>query len=190
MALNLNILLGVTGGVAAYKAVDLASQLTAAGASVRTIMTQNACRLVTPQCLEAVTRQPVYADLWSGTQDHDIEHVSLVAWASAVVVAPATANCLGKIASGICDDLLSTVLCVCWQKPVLLAPAMNTQMWTNPIVQRNVQTITGLGFHVIGPESGRLACGEAGVGRMAEPERIIEAIRQLTTHDARRQTEA
>lgn len=190
MASNLNIVLGITGGVAAYKAVELASRLTAAGSAVRTIMTENACRLVGPKSVEAVTRQPVYVDPWDSAQDHDIEHISLAEWADLVVVAPATANCLGKIAGGICDDLLSTVLCVCWRKPVLLAPAMNTQMWANPVVQRNVQTLKDMGLHLIGPESGRLACGQTGIGRMAEPEQIIEAIQRLTTGRMGRQTEA
>jgi len=179
MALNVNILLGVSGGVAAYKAVDLASKLTAAGATVRTLMTASACQLVTPKSFEAVTGQPVYTDLWANTPDHDIEHVSLAAWADLVVVAPATANILGKIAGGICDDLLTTVLCVCWQKPTLLAPAMNSQMWANPIVGRNVQTLKGLGLRMIGPESGRLACGDTGIGRMAEPTQILETLMEM-----------
>jgi phosphopantothenoylcysteine decarboxylase/phosphopantothenate--cysteine ligase len=190
MALNANILLGVSGGVAAYKAVDLASKLTGAGASVRTVMTANACQLVAPKSFEAVTSGPVYTDLWSASQDHDVEHVSLATWADLLVVAPATANILAKITSGICDDLLSTILCVCWQKPVLLAPAMNTRMWANPIVQRNVQTLRGLGLRTIGPESGRLACGDVGPGRMAEPSEIVEAItdliRQLKLKDSER----
>lgn len=190
MALNANILLGVSGGVAAYKAVDLASRLTGAGASVRTAMTANACQLVAPKSFEAVTSGPVYTDLWSASQDHDVEHVSLATWADLVVVAPATADILAKMASGICDDLLSTILCVCWQRPVLLAPAMNTRMWANPVVQRNVQTLTGLGFRTIGPESGRLACGDVGPGRMAEPGQIVEAItdliRQIKLKDSER----
>jgi phosphopantothenoylcysteine decarboxylase/phosphopantothenate--cysteine ligase len=179
MALNANILLGVTGGVAAYKAVDLASKLTGAGASVKTAMTASACQLVMPKSFEAVTAGPVYTDLWAAAQDHDVEHISLATWADLVVVAPATANILGKIAGGICDDLLSTVLCACWQKPVLLAPAMNTRMWSNPIVQKNVQILTGLGFRTVGPESGRLACGDVGVGRMAEPAQILEVITDM-----------
>jgi phosphopantothenoylcysteine synthetase/decarboxylase len=190
MALNANILLGVSGGVAAYKAVDLASKLTGAGASVRTLMTASACQLVTPKGFEAVTAGPVYTDLWASAQDHDVEHISLATWADAVVVAPATANILGKIAGGLCDDLLTTVLCACWQKPVLLAPAMNTRMWANPIVQRNVQTLAGLGFRLVGPESGRLACGDVGVGRMAEPGQIMEVIldmvRQVKTRESER----
>ena len=181
MALNANILLGVSGGVAAYKAVDLASKLTGAGASVKTVMTANACQLVAPKSFEAVTSGPVYTDLWSASQDHDVEHVSVATWADLVVVAPATANILAKIAGGICDDLLSTILCVCWQRPVLLAPAMNTRMWANPIVQRNVRTLIELGLRTIGPESGRLACGDVGPGRMAEPSEIVEAITDLIT---------
>jgi phosphopantothenoylcysteine decarboxylase/phosphopantothenate--cysteine ligase len=174
------ILLGITGGIAAYKAADLAGKLTAAGAQVRTIMTENACRLITPTCVQAVTGQPVYTSMWVGTEDFKIGHIVLAEWADAVVVAPATANIMAKIAAGLCDDLLSTTLCVCWDKPVLLAPAMNSRMWANPIVQENLTRLQQhLKFRTIGPDSGRLACGTEGVGRMAEPAAIIEAVQQM-----------
>ncbi len=174
------ILLGVSGGIAAYKAADLASKLTAAGAVVRTIMTDSACKLITPATFEAVTGQPVYTSLWQGPEDFKIGHIQTADWADVVVVAPATANIIGKIAGGICDDLLSTTLCVCWDKPVLLAPAMNNKMWANPIVQQNISVLTDpLKFKTIGPESGRLACGTKGTGRMAEPADIIEALAGL-----------
>ena len=177
---NARILLGISGGIAAYQAVDLAGKLTAAGAEVRTIMTDNACRLVTPVCVQAVTGQPVYTSMWAGPEEFKIGHIELAAWAQAVVAAPATANILAKIATGICDDLLSTTLCVCWDKPVLLAPAMNSRMWANPIVQENLARIQQqLKFHSIGPDTGRLACGTEGIGRMAEPSAILEAVRQL-----------
>ncbi len=175
-----SIVLGVTGGVAAYKAVDLASRLTGAGATVRTVMTANACELIRPKSFEAVTGQVVYTELWTPSQDHQIDHVHLVDWADIVVVAPATANILGKMAGGIADDLLSTLLCVCWQKPLLLAPAMNTRMWTNPAVQRNVELLKETGCHFVGPESGRLACGDQGPGRLAQVDTIIQAIESLT----------
>ncbi len=174
------ILLGVSGGIAAYKAADLASKLTAAGAVVGTIMTDSACKLITPATFEAVTGQPVYTRLWQGPEDFKIGHIQTANWADAVVVAPATANIIAKVASGICDDLLSTTLCACWDKPVLLAPAMNNKMWTNPIVQRNVSILTDqLKFKTIGPEQGRLACGTKGIGRMAEPAAILEALLDL-----------
>lgn len=177
---NAKILLGISGGIAAYKAADLAAKLTAAGAQVRTIMTENACRLITPICVQALTRQPVYTTMWAGPEDFRIGHIELADWADVVVVAPATANILAKIASGLCDDLLSTTLCVCWNKPVLLAPAMNSRMWANPIVQENLTRIQQhLKFRTIGPDTGRLACGVEGIGRMAEPAAILDAVKQL-----------
>jgi phosphopantothenoylcysteine decarboxylase/phosphopantothenate--cysteine ligase len=178
---DLNILLGVSGGVAAYKAVDLAGKLTADDASVNTVMTQNACRLIRPKSFEAVTRSAVFTTLWSTGQEYKINHVNLADWADIIVVAPATANIIGKIANGICDDLLTTTLCTCSQKPVLLAPAMNNNMWTNPAVQRNVTTLRDMGFELIGPEKGRLACGTEGIGRMAEPQNILEAIEKIAS---------
>ncbi len=176
---NVNILLGVTGGVAAYKAVDLASKLTAAGASVRTVMTDNARQFVVPKSFEAVTGAPVFTTLWSAAEEFQSAHISLADWAQLVVVAPATANIIGKVASGICDDLLSTTLCVCWQKPMLFAPAMNTRMWENPVVQRNVESLKRAGVQMVGPGVGRLACRTEGVGRMAEPTEILAAVEAI-----------
>jgi len=174
------VLLGVSGGIAAYKAADLASKLTATGAVVRTMMTDSACKLIAPATFEAVTGQPVYTSLWQGPEDFKIGHIQTADWADTVVVAPATANIIAKIASGICDDLLSTTLCACWDKPVLLAPAMNNKMWANPIVHRNMSILTDqLKFKTIGPASGRLACGTKGIGRMAEPADILEALMEI-----------
>ncbi|MBN1361332.1 MAG: phosphopantothenoylcysteine decarboxylase [Sedimentisphaerales bacterium] len=176
---NVNILLGVSGGVAAYKAVDLASKLTAAKARVRTVMTDNACQFVAPKSFEAVTGAPVFTTLWSASEEFQSAHISLADWAQIVVVAPATANIIGKVATGICDDLLGTTLCVCWQKPMLFAPAMNNRMWENPTVQRNVETLKRAGVQMTGPNMGRLACRTEAVGRMAEPTEIIEAIEAI-----------
>lgn len=182
---NLNILLGVTGGIAAYKAVDLAGKLTARGARVNTVMTESACRLVGPKSFEAVTGSPVYTTMWETSDDHKINHIALVDSADLVVVAPATANIIGKIANGICDDLLSTVLCACWPRiesgAALLAPAMNNNMWANPVVQKNVKTVKELGFQLIGPTEGRLACGTEGPGRMSEPQDIVETIEKIAS---------
>jgi phosphopantothenoylcysteine decarboxylase/phosphopantothenate--cysteine ligase len=183
---NLNILLGVSGGVAAYKAVDLASKLTVAGAGVKTVMTENACRLVGPKSFEAVTNSAVFTSLWETPGGHEIGHIALLDWADVVVVAPATANIIGKIANGICDDLLSTVLCACWAKPALLAAAMNSNMWNNPAVQRNVTAVKEMGFELTGPEEGRLACGTEGVGRMSEPQDILEAMERIASKIKRR----
>ena len=178
---NLNILLGVSGGIAAYKAVDLASKLTAAGAGINTVMTENACQFVGPKSFEAVTNSAVFTSLWTKSEEHRIKHVSLVNWADIVVVAPATANIIGKIANGICDDLLSATFCVCWQKPILLAPAMNGNMWNNPVVQRNLKTLKEMGFNSIGPTKGRLADGTIAEGRMSEPQDILEAIEKIAS---------
>jgi phosphopantothenoylcysteine synthetase/decarboxylase len=174
------ILLGITGGIAAYKAADLASKLAGSQATVRTVMTEAACKLVGPATLEAVTGQPVYTSLWTGPEEFKISHIQLVDWADCIVVAPATADIIAKAANGICDDLLSTTLCVCWDKKVLLAPAMNSQMWANPIVQKNLGILTEqLKYKTVGPETGRLACGTEGVGRMAEVPAIMEALAGL-----------
>jgi phosphopantothenoylcysteine decarboxylase/phosphopantothenate--cysteine ligase len=178
---GLNILVGVSGGISAYKAVDLASRLTAAGAKVRTVMTENAYQLIRPKSFEAVTSQPVYTSLWNTTEEHKISHVSLAKWADVVAIVPATADIIGKIANGICDDLLSTTICTCWAKPVLAAPAMNEDMWNNPAVQRNIKTIKEMGFEIIGPEKGRLACGTEGMGRMSEPKGILEALEKIAS---------
>ncbi|MHC4364741.1 MAG: bifunctional phosphopantothenoylcysteine decarboxylase/phosphopantothenate--cysteine ligase CoaBC [Planctomycetota bacterium] len=186
---NLNrfkILLGVSSGIAAYKAVDLARKLATAGAEVKTVMTENACRLIGPKSFEAVTGSAVFTTLWSTAEEHKIGHVNLADWAQVVVVAPATANIIAKIANGICDDLLSTVLCACWAKPALLAPAMNDNMWNNPAVQRNVKRVQGIGFELIGPKVGPLACGTEGIGRMAEAQEILEAVEKIASKTKRK----
>ena len=188
---NLNILLGVTGGVAAYKAVDLASKLTAAGARVNTVLTENASRLVGPKSFEAVTNSAVFTTMWSAPEEYEISHIALADWADIVVVAPATAGIIGKIANGICDDLLSTTLCACWpvieSGAALLAPAMNTRMWKNPAVQRNVKTAKEMGFVLVGPAEGRLACGAEGIGRMSEPQEILQKIERIASQIKKRE---
>ena len=189
---NLNILLGVAGGIAAYKAVDLASKLTAGGAGVSTVMTESACRFVGPKSFEAVTGSAVYTTMWSTPEEHEISHIALADSADIVVVAPATANIIGKIANGICDDLLSTVLCTCWPRiesgAALLAPAMNNNMWASPTVQANVKRIKEIGFQLIGPVEGRLACGSEGLGRMSEPGDILNAIEEIASKIKKRDT--
>jgi phosphopantothenoylcysteine decarboxylase/phosphopantothenate--cysteine ligase len=177
---GLKVLLGVSGGVAVFKAVDLASKLTAAGALVDTVMTENACRFVLPKSFEAVTGRCVYTSMWENPAGFQIEHISLSDSADVVVIAPATANIIGKAANGICDDLLSTILCACWQKKVLFAPAMNGKMWTNPVVGKNIETLKKMGFEIIGPEKGRLACGTEGIGRMTEVADIIDRLKKIT----------
>ena len=187
---NLNILLGVSGGIAAYKVVDLAGKLTAAGAGVKTVMTDAACELVGPKSFEAVTHSVVFTSLWDTPGEYEIDHIALVDWADIAIVAPATANIIGKIANGICDDLLSTLLCAASplieSGAVLLAPAMNNNMWANQAVQRNIKTIRQMGFQLTGPETGRLACGTEGIGRMSEPGDILEAIEKIASQTKHR----
>jgi phosphopantothenoylcysteine synthetase/decarboxylase len=183
MLSDLNILLGVTGGIAAYKAVDLASKLTSAGAKVNCILTRSATKLIRAKSFEAITGRPVLTGMWKKTSSDcngQISHISLAQQADIIVIAPATANIIGKVANGIADDLLSTTLCGCWNKTVLMAPAMNNNMWENPAVQKNVETLKGFGFHTIGPETGRLACGVEAIGRMAEPADILKEIEVIT----------
>ncbi|MBN1509435.1 MAG: phosphopantothenoylcysteine decarboxylase [Sedimentisphaerales bacterium] len=189
MLKDLNILLGVTGGIAAYKVVDLASKLTAGGAHVRTVMTKSACRFVGPKSFETVTGAPVYTSLWNDPEDRKGAHIVLADWADVVVVAPASADILGKMANGICDDLLSTALCTCWARPMLFAPAMNTRMWENPAVQRNVASLREMGVRMVGPAIGRLACGDEGIGRMAEPKDILTAIETIGAERLRAKVE-
>jgi phosphopantothenoylcysteine synthetase/decarboxylase len=176
---GVKIMLGISGGIAAYKAIDLASKLTTGGAEVRTVLTENALHLVGAKSFEAVTGGPVYTSMWAEQEEFKIGHINLADWADVVVVAPATANIIGKFANGICDDLLSTTLCACWAKPMFFAPAMNQKMWTNPAVQENFKFAERIGAEIIGPRQGRLACGTEGIGRMAEPQEILEAVEKI-----------
>lgn len=173
------VLLGVSAGIAAYKAVDLASKLTAAGADVFTIMTENATELIGPKSFEAITANPVFIDMWQQEKAYEIGHISLTERADIFVVAPASADIIAKAANGICDDMLSTSLCAAWNTNVLLCPAMNNNMWTNPAVQKNIETLKQNGFKMIGPETGRLACGSEGVGRMSKPIDILKQIEKV-----------
>ena len=170
------IVLGVTGGIAAYKACDLVSRLKKRGAEVRVVMTENACHFVEPLTFETLSGNPAYTD--SFDRKYEIGHVSLAKWCDLMIVAPATANVIAKYASGICDDLLTTTL-IAMTKPVLLAPAMNCAMWKNPATQRNMDVLAGRGVHFVGPERGHLACGDDDIGRMSEPETIVESADSL-----------
>jgi phosphopantothenoylcysteine decarboxylase/phosphopantothenate--cysteine ligase len=183
---GVNLLLGVSGGIAAYKAADLASKLTAAGAVVNAVMTANACELVTPKTFEAVTGRAVHTSLWDAPEEFRIGHISLADQADIVVVAPATANIIAKMAVAIADDLLSTALCAAWKKPTIVAPAMNDNMWSNPAVQANIETLRKRGVELVGPETGRLACGTEGIGRMAEPPAIVAAVEKMAAKLKRR----
>ena len=164
------ILLGITGGIAAYKAVDLASKLTKMGAEVKTIMTSHACEFVSPITFKSITHQPVITKMFD--VESDIEHISLADWADLVIIAPATANIIGKTASGIADDLLSTTI-MATTAPLLFVPAMNIHMYENPIVQENITKLSNLGYFFIEPEFGILACGYEGKGRYPDNEEIV-----------------
>ncbi len=170
MLKNKKILLGITGGIAAYKAVDLASKLTKMGAEVKTIMTAHACEFVSPITFKSITHQPVITKMFD--TNADIEHISLADWADIVVIAPATANIIGKTASGIADDLLSSTI-MATTAPILFIPAMNIHMYENPIVQENITKLSNFGYFFMEPEFGNLACGYEGKGRYPENEEII-----------------
>ena len=173
------ILLGVTGGIAAYKAADLASRLVKDGHAVDVVMTKNACEFVTPLTFQTIVRAPVYTDSFAAIEDFSVEHISLAERADAVVVCPATANVIGKAAAGIADDLLTTVLLAVHEKPRVMCPAMNAAMWENPVVQRNLDTLKSFDWKIIEPETGRLACGAEGQGRLADPGLIFAFINKL-----------
>lgn len=169
------IILGVTGGIAAYKSAQLASLLVKAGARVDVVMTENACRLITPVTFEAITKTRTLTDTFDRAHSFEIEHVSLAEAADLAVVAPATANIIAKLANGICDDMLTTTMLAC-RAPKLIAPAMNTNMYENPVQQDNLKKLAGYGWEIIGPATGRLACGSVGAGKMSEPEDILSRI--------------
>ena len=170
------IVLCVTGGIAAYKACELTSRLKKRGAEVRVVLTAHACSFVPPLTFETLSGNPAYTDAFE--RKFEIEHVALAKWADAVVVAPATANILAKMACGIADELVSTTLLAA-TAPVLVAPAMNAAMWRNPATQANVNALSARGIRFVGPESGFLACGDADVGRMSEPEQIVNALDRM-----------
>jgi len=174
------VVLGVTGGIAAYKAAAVASKLTQAGADVRVVMTASATKFVAPLTFQAITRHRVAVDTFDEEDATVIAHIDLADLADAVVIAPATANAIAKLALGLGDDMLSTTLLAHrGRTPVLLAPAMNVHMYANPIVQQHMETLRGRGIHFIEPGEGFLACGYTGKGRMAEPEHIADKLAAL-----------
>lgn len=169
---NKNVLIGITGGIAAYKICTLIRLYKKAGANVRVVVTPNALNFVTKLTLENLSNNQVFVDDFN-VEEYKPEHISLCDEADIFVLAPATANTISKVANGICDNLLTSVLCA-FNKPVLIAPAMNTNMWNNKFVQENISKLRACGYNFIDPESGFLACGTTGVGRMAEVEDIFE----------------
>ena len=166
------VLLCVCGGIAAYKAVELVRRLRDAGAEVQVAMTASAQRFVDAQSFQAVSHRTVRHSLWDAAAEAAMGHLELARWAELVIVAPATANTIAKLAHGLADDLVSTV-CLASDAPLAIAPAMNHRMWLNPATQANVETLRMRGVHVLGPDTGLLAEGESGPGRLREPEAIV-----------------
>ena len=169
------IVLGVTGSIAAYKTANLASMLVKLGADVHVIMTQNATKFITPMTFETLTDNKCIADTFDRNFSFDVKHVSLAKKGDLFMVAPCTANVIGKLAAGICDDMLTTTL-LATKAPIILAPAMNTGMWENPILQDNIQRLQRYGYHFVEPAVGRLACGDVGSGKMPAEELLLEHI--------------
>jgi len=179
------LLVCVTGGIAAFKVAQLVSQLVQAGCGVTVAMTRHARRFVGPTTFRALTGRPVLTSLWPADESDAMPHLRPTEVADLVLVAPATANILGKLAHGIADDLVSTLLLAA-DGPVLLAPAMNARMWRHPAVQRNVAFLREHGYLLVGPQEGWLACGEVGPGRMSEPEELLAAVRSELLRRPRR----
>lgn len=178
MSTGREILVGVTGGIAAYKVADLTSKLVQRGDRVSVVMTKAAEKFIGRTTFQALTGRPVYVDMFE-PQEHFIgEHIGLVRRAELLVVAPASADFLARAANGMADDLLATLL-LATTTPVLVAPAMNCDMWAKPAVQRNVQRLRDDGFHFVEPGTGWLSCGQTGAGRMAEPEEILKRIDEV-----------
>lgn len=174
---NKRILLGVSGGIAAYKSAELVRRLREAGAEVRVVMTAGATRFITPLTLQALSGQPVRTELFDAGAEAAMGHIELARWADAVLIAPASANTLARLAQGLADDLLDT-LCLATRAPLLVAPAMNNAMWEHPATQANLQLLRERGVSICGPASGSQACGETGPGRMLEPDALVAAVAQ------------
>jgi phosphopantothenoylcysteine decarboxylase/phosphopantothenate--cysteine ligase len=171
------IVLGLTGGIACYKAADFTRRLTKAGASVQVVMTQAATQFITPVTMQALSGNPVYTDQWDARIANNMPHIDLTRGVDALVIAPCSADFMSKLAHGACDDLLST-LCLArpMTLPLLIAPAMNVEMWQNPATQRNLNQLKEDGIQILGPDAGEQACGETGMGRMLEPEHLLEEL--------------
>lgn len=176
-----NVVLGVCGGIAAYKACDIVSRLKKLGANVDVIMTESALEFVKPLTFQTLSQNPVVQDMFEEVSAWDVRHISLAKKADVFLIVPATANIIGKMANGIADDMLSTTVMATKAK-VLIAPAMNSAMYENPVLQRNIETLKGLGCIFIEPESGMLACGDIGKGKLAQPEDIVEIVQQQLMH--------
>lgn len=169
------IVLGVTGGIAAYKCVDLASRLRKKGAEVHVILTRGAQNFVTETAMREISGNPVITSMWGEIHNYDVEHIALATLADVVLIAPATANVIAKAAAGIADDMLTTTV-LATRAPIFFAPAMNSNMYENPVTQQNITTLQQRGWQLIPPASGHLACGTSGIGRMPEPAELVEVL--------------
>lgn len=184
---NYEVLVAVCGGIAAYKTATLVSRLVQRGAGVSVAMTAAAQRFITPLTFEALTSRHVFTSIWNSPDTHDPQHIRLTDAADLLVIAPATANTIGRLAAGLGDDVVTTIALTA-DCPVLIAPAMNTRMWENRIVQGNLAKLESVGYRQVPPESGWLACRTIGAGRMAEPETILDAAASILIQSPPRST--
>ena len=176
-----NILVGVTGGIAAYKSAGIVSLLKKKGYNVKVVMTENATKIIEPLTLETLSRNRIYVDMWDSNPHYEVEHISLADWADVVLIAPATYNIIGKVANGIADDMLTTILAaVSVRKPVFFALSMNVNMYENPILKENINKLKSFGYRFIDAEEGLLACNYSAKGRMSEPENIVDEIERYS----------
>ncbi len=175
---NKRILLGLSGGIAAYKSADLVRRLRERGADVRVVMTRGACEFITPLTMQAVSGKPVHLELLDHDSESGMGHIELARWSDVILIAPASANFIARLANGMADDLLTTV-CLAADVPLLIAPAMNQQMWLNQATQANIAMLASRGIQILGPAEGDQACGDTGPGRMLEPLQLVEAVGSL-----------
>ena len=176
-----NILVGVTGGIAAYKSAGIVSLLKKKGYNVKVVMTENATKIIGPLTLETLSRNRIYVDMWDSNPHYEVEHISLADWADVVLIAPATYNIIGKVANGIADDMLTTIIsAVSVRKPVFFALAMNVNMYENPILKENIDKLKSFGYRFIDAKEGLLACNYSAKGRMSEPEDIVDEIERYS----------
>jgi len=182
--LNKRVLLGVTGGIAAYKVAELVRRLREQGAEVQVVMTRGAREFITPLTFQALSGKPVRTEIFSAGDEAAMGHIELARWADCVLIAPASANFIARLAAGLADDLLST-LCLASAAPIAIAPAMNQQMWNNPATCANVRVLKERGMNIFGPASGDQACGETGPGRMLEPGQLVEALAEFFKGEGR-----
>lgn len=179
---NKNILIGVTGGISAYKVCDIISSLKHRGANINVIMTRNATKFITPLTLETLSKNKVYVEMFDDEYSEEVKHISLAKKADIVLIAPCSANVLGKLANGIADDMLTTTV-IATKAKVVIAPAMNDNMYSNPIVLDNIEKLKRFGYEFIEPDTGNLACGYVGKGKLAKKETIIEYLGSILRGD-------